>query len=88
MDVGRLAADVLHAHEDRTLEAEQRGGGGRRNAVLPGAGLGDHALLAHALGEQQLAERVVDLVRAGMTEVLALEKDRVARADRCARRAW
>ena len=39
----------------------------------PGAGLGDDALRAEALREQRLAERVVDLVRAGVREVLALE---------------
>jgi len=44
--------------------------------VLPGAGLGDDARLPHAPGEQRLAERVVDLVRAGMGQVLALEVDR------------
>ena len=31
--------------------------------------------LAHPLGEQRLAEHVVDLVRAGVVEVLALEQD-------------
>jgi hypothetical protein len=41
----------------------------------PRAGLGDDTLLAHALGEQSLAERVVDLVRAGMTQVFTLEVD-------------
>ena len=42
-DVQRLAAHVLGAHVDDALEAEQRAGGGRRDAVLPGAGLGDDA---------------------------------------------
>ncbi len=36
--------------------------------MLAGAGLGDDAGLAHALDEQCLAERVVDLVRAGVVE--------------------
>jgi hypothetical protein len=43
--------------------------------VLAGTGLGDHALLAHALGEQRLADGVVHLVRAGVVEVFALEVD-------------
>ena len=47
----------------------------RRDAVLAGAGLGDDAPLAHAPRQQALAERVVDLVRAGVTEVLALQVD-------------
>src|SRR5262249_13729805 len=34
--------------------------------------------LPHPLGQQRLAERVVDLVRAGVVEVLALQVDRTA----------
>jgi len=43
--------------------------------VLAGAGLGDDPLLAHACGQQGLADGVVDLVRAGVVQVLALEQD-------------
>ena len=43
--------------------------------MLAGAGLGDDALLAHATREQRLPEHVVDLVRTGVVEVLALEVD-------------
>jgi hypothetical protein len=43
--------------------------------MLSCAGLRDHALLAHALGDQSLADRIVDLVRAGVIEVFALEPD-------------
>ena len=50
----------------------------RRDAVLAGAGLGDDPLLAHPLRQQRLAERVVELVRAGVHEVLALEPDLAA----------
>ena len=56
-DVERLPAGVLLAHVDHALEAEQRAGGRRRDAVLAGAGLGDDPGLAHPLGEQRLAER-------------------------------
>ena len=41
--------------------------------MLPRAGLGDDAGLAHALRQKNLAEGVVDFVRAGVVEVLALE---------------
>ena len=41
----------------------------------PGAGFGDDARLAHAPREQRLADHVVDLVRAGVIEVLALQPD-------------
>ena len=74
--VGRLTTHVLGAHVDVTLEAEQRARGRARDAVLPRAGFGDDTRLAHAFGEQRLSERVVDLVRAGVREVFALEKDR------------
>ena len=75
LDVGLLAADVLLAHVDHALQAEQRAGGGGGHAVLARAGLGDDPRLAHAPGEQRLPERVVELVRAGVVEVLALEVD-------------
>jgi hypothetical protein len=39
------------------------------------AGLGDDARLAHALGQHDLAEHVVHLVRAGVIELFALEID-------------
>ena len=67
-----LTAGVDLAHVDAALEAEHGAHGGGGHAVLAGAGLGDHAGLAHALDEQCLAERVVDLVRAGVVQVLAL----------------
>ncbi|MNC35324.1 hypothetical protein D3C75_838040 [compost metagenome] len=67
--------DVHLAHVDFAGNAHQRTGGGQRHAVLAGAGLGDHLALAHELGQQRLAQAVVDLVRAGVVEVLALEVD-------------
>ena len=70
------------------VEAEQRARGGGRDAVLARAGLGDHASLAHVLREQHLAEHVVDLVRARVREVLALQVDRARRASSLMRRAW
>ena len=72
-DVGALALDVLGAHVDDARQVEQRAGGGGRDAVLAGAGLGDDAGLAEPARQQRLAERVVDLVGAGVGEVLALE---------------
>ncbi len=74
-DVELLALHVDLAHVHHALEAHEGGGGGGGHAVLAGAGLGEQAGLAHALGEQGLAQHVVDLVRAGVVEVLALEQD-------------
>ncbi len=74
-DVEGLALGVDPAHVDAALQAHEGGRGGRGDAVLAGAGLGDDPGLAHPLGEQRLGEDVVDLVRAGVVEVLALEDD-------------
>ena len=41
--------------------------------MLAGAGLGDDAGLAHAPRQQNLAQAIVDLVRAGVIEVFALQ---------------
>ena len=43
--------------------------------MLAGAGLGDDPGLAHAPGDQDLAQAVVDLVRAGVVQLVALEVD-------------
>ena len=48
-DVQRLPIHVLGAHVDVAVEPEQRARGRRRHAVLPGAGFGDDAALAHPL---------------------------------------
>ena len=78
LHVGLLAAHVLRAHVDDALEIEQRAGGGGGDPVLAGAGLGDDPPLAHPRGQQRLAQGIVDLVGAGVVEVLALEIDRMA----------
>jgi hypothetical protein len=81
VDVLRLALDVLAAHVDHALQPEAGADGGGGDAVLAGAGLGDDARLAHALGQQGLADDVVDLVRAGVVQVFALEVDLRAAGD-------
>ena len=75
VDVDLLPLDVGGAHVDHAFQAQARGDGGAGDAVLAGAGLGDDPGLAHAAGEQRLADGVVDLVRAGVVQVLALEQD-------------
>ena len=74
-DVRLLPLDVDGAHVDDAFEAEAGAQRRRGDAVLAGAGLGDDALLAHAPGEQDLAEHVVHLVGAGVVQLLALEVD-------------
>ncbi len=62
-DVWTLSPHVLLAHVDDGLEAEARTDGCSRDAVLARAGLGDDALLAKALGDQGLAECIIDRCR-------------------------
>jgi hypothetical protein len=75
IDIEPLPLAIDRAHVDHALHAEHgthRGGG---DAVLAGARLGDDPLFAHAFCQEDLAHRVVDLVRAGVEQVLALEID-------------
>src|SRR5437867_3141508 len=82
-DVELLPRHVHFAHVNDALQAEERAGGGGGHAVLSGAGLGDDALLLHPLGDQRLADGVVDLVRASVIEILALQKEAKASAEFC-----
>ncbi len=70
-----LPLHVHIAHVDHAFEAQQRACRRRRHPMLPRAGLGDDPLLAHPLRQQSLAQRVVDLVRPGVQQVLALQVD-------------
>ena len=73
--VERPPLHVLGPHVDDALQVEERAGGGGGDAVLPGSRLGDDPGLAHPAGEERLADGVVDLVGAGVVEILALEVD-------------
>jgi len=70
-----LPLDVGSAHVDGAGQAEQRADGGGGDAVLPSAGLGDDAGPAHAPGQQDLAHAVVDLVTAGVVQLVAFHVD-------------
>ncbi len=76
LHVGPLAFHVDGAHEDFGFKAQTGGGRRRGHAVLARAGLGDEAGFAHFLGEQGLAQGVVDLVGAGVQQILAFEIER------------
>ena len=82
--VGRLAGDVGGAHIDHARQAEAGTDRGRGDAVLAGTGLGDDPGLAHAHRQQDLADAVVDLVRAGVVQFVALEPDLGPMPVRCA----
>jgi hypothetical protein len=70
-----LPRDIDLAHIDHAGQVEERTHRRRRHAMLAGPGLRDDAALAHALGQQDLAHAVVDLVGAGVVQLVALEVD-------------
>ncbi len=74
-DVRRLPLHVHRSHVDGAGHAEPRTGRCRRNAVLAGARLRNDSLRAELFCEQDLTDRVVDLVRTRVREVLALQPD-------------
>ncbi len=73
--------DIVFAHIDDAFQPKHGADRRARHAVLTRARLGDDAPLAHALRQQALPQRVVDLVRAGMRQVFALEVDLYTRCD-------
>src|SRR5205085_7429694 len=81
LDVRPLAPHVLGAHVDDAVETEARADGRGRDAVLARAGLGGDPPLAEPEREQRLAESVVELVRAGVKQVLALQVEPLARGE-------
>src|SRR3990172_4090519 len=72
-DIERLPGNIFRAHVDLAVQPAHCRRSRRRTAMLARARLGNHAGLAHAFGEKDLCERIVDLVRAGVAEVFALE---------------
>ena len=74
-DVGCLLFDIDRAHVNVAFHAEIRGGRGHSDAVLARARLGDQLLLAHVLGQKTLAHAVVELMGAGVVQILALYVD-------------
>ena len=75
-DVRRLALHVDRAHVHRARQADARAGrGASRRRAGRRRSRRRCACAPRRLREQRLAERVVDLVRAGVREVLALEPD-------------
>ncbi len=74
-NIQALPAHVLFAHVDDAFQAKEGAHRSGRHAMLAGAGFGDDAFLAHAPREQGLPQAVVDLVRAGVEQILALDVD-------------
>ena len=55
--------------------------GGGRDPVLAGSGLGDDPLLAEPACDHRLPEGVVDLVGAGVQQILALQIEPLLRSE-------
>jgi hypothetical protein len=73
-DVQLLPGHVDLSHVDDALQSEEGAGSGRGDAMLTGSGLGDDAPFAHTPGDDCLPDGVVDLVRAGVVEIFALQE--------------
>jgi hypothetical protein len=69
--VQRLPPDILCTHVDNTLHPEPSTGGSGGDTVLSSTRLGDDLGLAESLGEQDLSDGVVDLVRTGVVQVFS-----------------
>ena len=70
-DVQLLSPDILCAHVDITLETEFGTDSSGSNTMLTSTSLCDDPLFTQSLGEQDLSDGIVDLVRSGMVQVLS-----------------
>src|SRR4029077_1332792 len=68
-----LPLHVFRAHIHGACETEPRRNGRRCNAMLPGASFRHHAALPHPHREQALSYAVVNLVRARVEQIFALQ---------------
>ena len=71
--IGFLALDIFSAHIDDAFHTKARAHGSHSNTVLPRTCLGNNALLAHPARQQNLAQAIVDLMRAGVIQFIAFE---------------
>ena len=73
--VGGLTLHIMRAHVDHAFQPELGADGCGRHAMLPSPGFRDDPALAHAAGKDDLAQHVVDLMRAGMVQFIPLHID-------------
>ncbi len=71
--VGRLAFHVVGPHVHHAFQTELGTNGRRCHAVLARAGLRDDAGFAHATGQDDLAQNVVDFVGAGVVQLIPFQ---------------
>ena len=72
-NVGGLTFDVGFAHIDDTRKIKQGADGRRGHTMLAGACFCNDPLFAHSTGKEDLSERIVNLVRSGVVELITLK---------------
>ena len=70
-----LPLNIFCAHINKARQAKTCANGCGGNAMLASASFRDDARLAHTNSKQNLANAVVDLMRAGVVQFIALEPD-------------
>mmetsp|Transcript_18127 Transcript_18127/g.28119 ORF Transcript_18127/g.28119 Transcript_18127/m.28119 type:complete len:301 (+) Transcript_18127:2712-3614(+) len=70
--VGGLTFDIMRTHIDDAFQAEFGADRGCSHTVLARSGFCDDPGLAHAAGQDDLAQHVVDFMRAGVVQLVAL----------------
>ena len=73
IDIRRLPLHIIRAHINDTFQTEAGGDRRARHAVLPRARLRNQPRFAEAFCQQRLADGVVNLVGAGVVQILALQ---------------
>ena len=71
--IQRLPPGILLPHEYHTLHVHQGSSCSSCHTMLSGTGLGDEPGLSHLLCQQSLPQHIVDLVGAGMVQILPLQ---------------
>ena len=75
VDIEGLPPGILLSHENHALHSHQRCRRGRCHPVLACARFRDQTGLSHFFCKKRLSQHVVDLVRAGMVQILPFEID-------------
>ena len=75
IDIGSLAFYILGTHVNHAFHPVARGYRGAGNAMLARPGLSNYAWFTHALGQQRLADGVVDFVRTSVIQVFTLQQN-------------
>ena len=73
LHIGMLALHIGSTHKDFTLHIHQGTDGGSCNTMLTSTGFCDDTGFTHLLCHQDLTDGIVNLVRTGMIQILALQ---------------